>query len=66
MHREITVLLQRVYPEQFDFAKVVLHRGNAATVQQLQEGIIPEKTVPGWGASLSGLWGVRRKYFLYK
>jgi uncharacterized protein YbbC (DUF1343 family) len=63
---EIAVTLQKLYPKQFDFAKLLLLVGNAETIQQLQAGVAPEKIVAGWAPSLSAFEQVRRKYFLYK
>jgi len=63
---EIAVTLQRLYPKQFDAAKLLLLLGNAETVQQLQAGASPEEIVAGWAPSLSAFELVRRKYFLYK
>jgi len=58
--------LQKLYPKQFDPAKLLLLLGNAETVQQLQAGGAPEKIAAGWAPSLSTFEQVRRKYFLYK
>jgi uncharacterized protein YbbC (DUF1343 family) len=63
---EIAVTLQKLYPKQFDPAKLLLLLGNVETVQQLQAGVSPEKIVAGWAPSLSAFDQVRRKYFLYK
>jgi len=63
---EIAVTLQKLYPKQFDPAKLILLLGNAETIQQLQAGVAPEKIVAGWGPSLAAFEQVRRKYFLYK
>ena len=63
---EIAVTLQKLYPKQFDPAKLLLLVGNAETVQQLQAEVAPEKIVAGWAPSLSAFDQVRRKYFLYK
>ncbi len=63
---EIAALLQKLYPKQFDAAKLLLLVGNADTVQQLQSGVAPEKIVANWSADLAAFEQVRRKYFLYK
>jgi len=63
---EIAVTLRKLYPKQFDFAKLLLLVGNAETIQQLQAGVTPEKIVASWAPSLSAFEQVRRKYFLYK
>lgn len=63
---EIAVILQKLYPKQFDFEKLLLLVGNADTIQQLQAGVAPEKIVASWAPSLAGFDQIRRKYFLYK
>ena len=63
---EIAALLQKLYPKQFDTAKLIFLVGNADTVQQLQSGVAPEKIVAGWSADLGAFDQIRRKYFLYK
>jgi uncharacterized protein YbbC (DUF1343 family) len=63
---EIAVTLQKLYPKQFDPAKLLLLVGNAEAIQQLQAGVAPEKIMAGWAPSLSAFEQVRRKYFLYK
>jgi uncharacterized protein YbbC (DUF1343 family) len=63
---EIAELLQKLYPKQFDTAKLLFLVGNADTVQQLQSGVAPEKIVSSWSADLAAFDQIRRKYFLYK
>jgi uncharacterized protein YbbC (DUF1343 family) len=63
---EIAVALQKLYPTQFDPAKLLLLLGNAESVQQLQARVAPEKIVAGWVPSLAAFDQVRRKYILYK
>ena len=63
---EIAALLQKLYPKQFDTAKLLLLVGNADTVQQLRSGVAPEKIVASWSADLAAFDQIRRKYFLYK
>jgi uncharacterized protein YbbC (DUF1343 family) len=63
---EIAVTLQKLYPKQFDPAKLLLLLGNAATIEQLQAGVAPEKIVAGWAPGLSAFEQLRRKYTLYK
>jgi uncharacterized protein YbbC (DUF1343 family) len=66
MGLEIAAILQKMYPKQFDPAKLLELVGNAETLQQLQSGVPPEKIIAGWSPSLSAFEQVRRKYFLYK
>jgi uncharacterized protein YbbC (DUF1343 family) len=63
---EIAAILQKLYPKQFDSAKLIELVGNADTVQQLQAGVAPEKIVASWTDSLAAFDKLRRKYFLYK
>ena len=66
MGLEIAAVLQKLYPQQFDTAKLVGLLGNAETVQQIKDGVAPEKIVASWSDALSAFDQVRRKYFLYK
>jgi uncharacterized protein YbbC (DUF1343 family) len=66
MGLEIAAVLQKLYPKQFDPAKLLELTGNSETVQQLQSGVAPEKIVASWSDSLAAFDNVRRKYFLYK
>lgn len=63
---EIAEILQRLYPKDFDTDKLIGLVGNADTVQQIKDGVTPEKIVAGWSDSLKAYDQVRRKYFLYK
>lgn len=63
---EISEILQRLYPKDFDTDKLVGLVGNADTVQQVKDGVAPEKIVASWSDSLKSFDQVRRKYFLYK
>jgi uncharacterized protein YbbC (DUF1343 family) len=66
MGLEIAAILQKLYPQQFDPAKLIELVGHADTVQQLQSGVAPEKIVASWSNDLSAFDQIRRKYFLYK
>jgi uncharacterized protein YbbC (DUF1343 family) len=66
MSLEIAELLRKLYPGNFDPAKLIFLMGNAETIRQLQENMPPEKIVEGWSAALSAYDQIRRKYFLYK
>lgn len=66
MGLEIAVLLRKLYPSNFDPAKLLLLVGNAEAIQQLQQGVPPEKIVDSWSAALAAYDQTRRKYFLYK
>lgn len=63
---EIAEILQKLYPKEFDTDKLVGLLGNADTVQQIKDGVAPEKIVANWSSSLASFDQVRRKYFIYK
>jgi uncharacterized protein YbbC (DUF1343 family) len=63
---EIAVVLRKLYPAQFDPAKLLLLAGNAETIRLLQAGTSPEKIVSSWSADLAAFEQIRKKYFLYK
>ena len=63
---EIAEILQRLYPKDFDTDKLVGLLGNADTVQQVKDGVAPEKIVASWSDALKAFDLTRRKYFLYK
>ena len=63
---EIAEILKKLYPKDFDTAKLVGLVGNADTVQQVQDGVAPEKIVGSWSDALKAFDQMRRKYFLYK
>jgi uncharacterized protein YbbC (DUF1343 family) len=63
---EIATILKRLYPANFDPAKLMFLVGNADTIRQLQDGAFPEQIVASWANQLNDFDAVRRKYFLYK
>jgi len=63
---EIAEILQKLYPKDFDTDKLVGLLGNGDTVQQIKDGVSPEKIVAGWSDALASFDQVRRKYYLYK
>lgn len=63
---EIATILQRLYPQKFDAAKLITLMGNVETIRQLQAGESPEKIVASWSVDLNAFEQVRRKYFLYE
>ena len=66
MGLEIAVILRKLYPGNFDPAKLITLVGNAETIQQLQNGVSPDKIVASWSEALAAYDQTRRKYFLYK
>lgn len=63
---EIAAILKRLYPANFDPAKLLFLVGNADTIRQLQEGTSPEQIVASWSNQLNDFDALRRKYYLYK
>lgn len=63
---EIAEILQKLYPKDFDTDKLIGLVGNADTVQQVKDGVAPEKIVASWSESLKAFDETRGKYFLYK
>jgi uncharacterized protein YbbC (DUF1343 family) len=63
---EIAAELQKKYPKDFDVTKIILLLGNAESVNALQSGIAPEKTIDSWSKDLAAFDSVRHKYLLYK
>jgi uncharacterized protein YbbC (DUF1343 family) len=63
---EIAEILQKLYPKDFDTDKLAGLLGNSDTVQQIKDGVPPEKIVASWSDALASYDQVRRKYFLYK
>jgi uncharacterized protein YbbC (DUF1343 family) len=66
MGLEIAVVLRKLYPAQFDPAKLLDLTGNAETIRLLGENTSPEKIVASWSADLAAFEQMRKKYFLYK
>ena len=63
---EIAWVLQKLYPKQFDAAKLLLLTGSDETIRQLKDMVEPEQIVASWNAALAIFEQTRRKYFLYK
>ena len=63
---EIAAILKKLYPANFDPAKLLLLVANADTIRQLQEGASPEQIIAGWSNQLNDFDILRRKYYLYK
>jgi uncharacterized protein YbbC (DUF1343 family) len=63
---EIAAILQKLYPQNFDPAKLLFLIGNSETIRQLQAGVSPEQIAASWSSDLANFDQTRRKYFLYK
>jgi uncharacterized protein YbbC (DUF1343 family) len=62
----IATVLQKLYPKDFDVAKLSFLVGNAETITELQNGVAPRDIVAGWAGQLSEFDARRRKYLIYK
>jgi len=63
---EIAAILKKLYPTNFDPAKLLFLVANADTIHQLQEGTSPEQIIASWSNQLNDFDILRRKYYLYK
>jgi uncharacterized protein YbbC (DUF1343 family) len=66
MGLEIATILHKLYPENFDPAKLIQLLGNADTIRQLQDGVPPEQIIATWSSDLADYDKRRRQYFLYR
>jgi uncharacterized protein YbbC (DUF1343 family) len=66
MGLEISAILRKLYPAQFDPDKTLLLVGDPGTVSQLRQGVSPDQIVASWSADLDVFDQMRKKYFLYK
>ena len=66
MGLEIAILLQKMYPENFDASKSIALLGNAETVQKLKDGVPAADIVISWQPAVTEYDKTRRRYFLYK
>jgi uncharacterized protein YbbC (DUF1343 family) len=66
MGLQIAAVLEKLYPQNFDAAKLLLLLGSAETITELQNGVASREIVVGWAGQLSEFDARRRKYFLYK
>src|SRR5437764_6491445 len=53
MGMEIAAVLKKLYPTNFDPAKLLQLVGNAETIRQLQDGARPDQIVASWSADLA-------------
>ncbi|HTS10710.1 MAG TPA: DUF1343 domain-containing protein [Candidatus Limnocylindrales bacterium] len=65
MGLEIVEALQKLYPQNFQTAKIIELLGSQSTVEQLEHGDDPRAIEAGWSAGLEKFETMRRKYLLY-
>lgn len=63
---EVATTLKKLYPDNFDPAKLIDLVGNDATIKQLQDNVPPEQIVARWSKDLDAYETVRKKYLIYK
>ena len=63
---EIASALAKLYPHEFEPAKMLELVGNATTIRQLVEGADPAAIVASWSQGLDIFRKVREKYLLYR
>jgi uncharacterized protein YbbC (DUF1343 family) len=63
---EVATILRKLYPADFDPAKLLLLTGNAETIRLLQDHAPADEIVTSWSSDLSSFDALRRKYLLYK
>ena len=66
MGLEIAEVLHRVYPQQFQIAKMVALLGSQHTIERLERGDDPKNIEAGWAAKLEQFRAMRAKYLIYR
>jgi uncharacterized protein YbbC (DUF1343 family) len=65
MGLEIAEALHRVYPREFQIAKMIALLGSQATIDRLERGDSPKDIEAGWAAELEKFRVMRAKYLIY-
>jgi len=63
---EIAAALSKLYPRNFETAKMIALVGNTATIKQLADGDEPAAIADRWNADIETFRTVRAKYLLYR
>jgi uncharacterized protein YbbC (DUF1343 family) len=63
---EIAAALAKLYPRNFETAKMIALVGNTATIKQLADGDEPAAIADRWNAEIETFRKVRAKYLLYR
>ncbi len=64
MGLEIADALHKLYPQQFQIAKMIALLGSQSTVERLERGDDPKAIVAGWDGDLEKFRAMRAKYLL--
>jgi uncharacterized protein YbbC (DUF1343 family) len=65
MGLEIAEVLHKLYPQQFQIAKMITLLGSQSTVERLEHGDDPKAILAGWDADLAKFRAMRAKYLIY-
>jgi len=63
---QIALVLEKMYPRDFQVEKTIALLGNSETVQKLESGASPAEIVASWQSALNQFEQTRRRYLLYK
>jgi uncharacterized protein YbbC (DUF1343 family) len=66
MGLEIAEALHRLYPREFQIAKMITLLGSQSTVERLQSGDSPKDIESAWAAELEKFRAMRAKYLIYR
>jgi uncharacterized protein YbbC (DUF1343 family) len=66
MGLEIAEALHKLYPQQFQFSKMITLLGSQSTVERLERGDDPKAIVAGWDSDLAKFRAMRAKYLIYR
>jgi uncharacterized protein YbbC (DUF1343 family) len=66
MGLEIAEALHRLYPREFQIAKMITLVGSQSTVERLERGDSPKDIEAGWAAELEKFRAMRAKYLIYR
>jgi uncharacterized protein YbbC (DUF1343 family) len=65
MGLEIAEALHKLYPQQFQIAKMITLLGSQSTVERLERGDDPKAILAGWDGDLAKFRAMRAKYLIY-
>jgi uncharacterized protein YbbC (DUF1343 family) len=66
MGLEIAEALHKLYPQQFQLAKMITLLGSQSTVERLERGDDPKAIEAGWDGDLAKFRAMRAKYLIYR
>ncbi|MGB8542348.1 MAG: DUF1343 domain-containing protein [Candidatus Acidiferrales bacterium] len=66
MGLEIAEALHKLYPQQFQLARMITLLGSQSTVERLERGDDPKAIESGWDGDLAKFLAMRAKYLIYR